>query len=173
MVLAGEARVGRGPAAPPPAPAPSLSGFQLILPSLTLCPRNSGRWFLSVRATDTSSGAAVNSASVAPSTLSSDTNPANNTARATVVVGTSADLGISKSASPNVILYAQTTVFTLTVTNAELNAATAATVWDNLPSGLPGMLLSSSASGGGTLTASAVSSTQFNRTLTLPVGASV
>lgn len=93
---------------------------------------------------------------------------------ATLNIGPRSDLGTSKSASPNMILDAQTTVFALTVTNAGPNAATTATERHELPSGLVGMLLLSlSGSGGGTLTASVVSATQFNGTLTLPVGASV
>ncbi|MEO6017920.1 MAG: DUF11 domain-containing protein, partial [Polaromonas sp.] len=119
-------------------------------------------------------GAVINTTTIAAPAGTTDTDTSNNAGTATVNIGPQADLGITKSASPTVILDAQTTVFTLTISNAGPNAATAATVRDTLPSGLFGMLLlAASGSGGGTLTASVVASTQFNGTLTLPVGASL
>ncbi len=127
-----------------------------------------------LRAVAGTSGAVINTTTIAAPTGTTDTDTSNNTGTATVNIGPQADLSITKSASPTVILDAQTTVFTLTVSNAGPNAATGATVQDNLPSGLFGMvLLGSSGTGGGSLTASSVSSTQFNGTVTVPVGATV
>ena len=62
----------------------SFSGTMIIPSGQTLT--------VLLRATATSDGAAVNSASVVPATLASDTNLTNNTARATVVVGPAAEL---------------------------------------------------------------------------------
>lgn len=119
-------------------------------------------------------GSVINTTTISAPSGTTDPNPANNTATATVNIGPQADLSISKSASPTVILDAQTTTFTITVGNLGPNAATAAKVRDILPAGLFGMaLLSATSAGGGTLTASTVASTQFDGTVTLPVNGSV
>ena len=72
------------------------------------------------------------------------------------------------------ILDAQTTSFTIVVSNLGPNAVTDATTQDVLPSGLFGLvLLSAPSASGGTLTTSTVSSSQFNGTFTLPANSSV
>ncbi len=119
-------------------------------------------------------GAVVNTATIAPPAGTTDTNPGNNSGTAAVNIGPQADLSISKSATPTVILDAQTTSFTIIVRNLGPNAATNATVQDILPSGLFGLtLLSATGASGGTLTVSTVSSSQFNGTFTLPASSSV
>ena len=119
-------------------------------------------------------GAVVNTATIAAPAGTTDTNPGNNTGTVVINIGPQADLSISKSATPTVILDGQTTSFTLIVSNAGPNTATNATVRDTLPSGLFGMvLLSATGASGGTLTASTVASSQFNGTFTLPANSSV
>ena len=62
-------------------------------------------------------------------------------------------MSLTKSATPTVILYDQTTTFTLIARNAGPNTATNATLNDTLPSGLLGMtFLSATGFSGGTLT---------------------
>ena len=120
------------------------------------------------------SGAVVNTTTISPPAGTTDPNPVNNTATAAINIGPQADLTIAKSASPTVILYAQTTVFTITVGNIGPNTATAARVIDVLPPGLFGMvLLGASNAGGGTLTASITASAQFDGTVTLPQNGTV
>ena len=119
-------------------------------------------------------GSVVNTTTIAAPAGTTDTNTANNAGTALVNIGPQADLSISKSATPTVIVDGQTTVFTLTIANAGPNAATGATVRDSLPSGLLGLvLLSATGASGGTLTVSTISSSQFNGTLTLPANSSV
>ena len=119
-------------------------------------------------------GAVVNTATIAAPAGTTDTNPGNNTGTVVINIGPQADLSISKSATPTVILDGQTTSFTLIVSNAGPNTATNATVRDTLPSGLFGMvLISATGASGGTLTASTVASSQFNGTFTLPANSSV
>jgi len=119
-------------------------------------------------------GAVINTATIAPPAGTTDTSPGNNTGTAVVNIGPQADLSITKSATPTIILDGQTTSFTLVVRNLGPNTATNATVQDTLPSGLFGMvLISATGASGGTLTASTVASSQFNGTLTLPASSSV
>jgi len=119
-------------------------------------------------------GAVINTATIAPPAGITDTSPGNNTGTAVVNIGPQADLSVSKSAAPTVILDAQTTTFTLIARNLGPNAVTNATLQDVLPGGLFGMvLLSATSASGGTLTASTVSSSQFNGTFTLPASSSV
>ena len=119
-------------------------------------------------------GTVVNTATIAPPAGITDTSPGNNTGTAVVNIGPQADLSISKSATPTVILDGQTTSFTLIVRNLGPTGVINATVRDTLPSGLFGMvLLSATGASGGTLTVSTVSSSQFNGTFTLPANSSV
>lgn len=119
-------------------------------------------------------GAVINTATIAPPVGTTDTNPGNNSGTVVINIGPQADLSITKSATPTVIVYDQTTTFTLTVRNTGPNTANNATVRDILPGGLFGMtFLSATGFGGGTLTASVTSSSQFDGTLTLPVNGSV
>jgi uncharacterized repeat protein (TIGR01451 family) len=111
----------------------------------------------------------INSASVSPPAGVTDPISSNDTGTVQVFIGGQANLAISKSASPTTLSDNQTTVFTLVVSNAGPLTATNATLFDKLPSGLNGVtLLSSSGSGGGTITALTTSSSQLNATLTLP-----
>ena len=119
-------------------------------------------------------GAVINTTTIATPAGTTDANPGNNFGTVIVNIGPQADLTISKSASPTVILDAQTSTFTIIVGNLGPNAVTNATVVDKLPSGLFGLvLLSATSAGGGTLTVSTLTSTQFNGTFTLPVNGSV
>ncbi|MGB4117281.1 MAG: hypothetical protein WBK51_12115 [Polaromonas sp.] len=120
------------------------------------------------------SGSVINTATVAVPAGVTEVNPANNRGTVTVNIGPQADLSLTKSATPTVILYDQTTTFTLIARNTGPNTATNATVRDILPGGLFGMtFLSATGFGGGTLTASVTSSSQFDGTLTLPTNSSV
>lgn len=120
-------------------------------------------------------GAVLNTATIAPPAGTTDTSPANNTATAAVNIGPQADLSITKSATPTVILVDQTTLFTVTVRNLGPNTATAATFTDTLPSGLAGMAINSitTSSAAATVTSRATSSSQANATMTLPPGTSI
>jgi uncharacterized repeat protein (TIGR01451 family) len=120
------------------------------------------------------SGSVINSATVAAPAGVTEVNPANNRGTVTVNIGPQADLSLTKSATPTVILYDQTTTFTLTARNTGPNTATNATVRDILPGGLFGMtFLSATGFASGTLTASVTTSSQFDATLTLPANSSV
>lgn len=115
-------------------------------------------------------GAVVNTVTVAPPAGTTDVNPANNTSTAVVNIGPQADLSISKTATPTVILVDQTTSFTVTVRNLGPNTATGATFNDTLPSGLAGITITGVATGGAgaTVTARTSVSAQANATMTLP-----
>ena len=120
------------------------------------------------------SGAVINSATIAAPAGVTELNPGNNVGTVTVNIGPQADLSLTKSATPTVILYDQTTTFTLIARNAGPNAATNATLNDTLPSGLLGMtFIGATGFSGGTLTRSVTTSSQFNGTLTLPANSSV
>lgn len=111
----------------------------------------------------------INSATVSPPSGVSDPISSNNSGTVQVTIGGQADLAISKSANPSILNDNQTTLFTLVVSNAGPQTATNATVFDKLPSGLNGAtFVSSSGTGGGTVTALTTSSGQLNATLTLP-----
>lgn len=127
-----------------------------------------------LRAVAGASGSVINTATVVVPAGVTDVNLANNRGTVTVNIGPQADLSLTKSATPTVILYDQTTTFTLIAVNAGPNAATNATVRDILPSGLFGMVfLIATGFSGGTLTASVTTSSQFDATLTLPANSSV
>ncbi|MGE0497779.1 MAG: hypothetical protein AB7I35_18680 [Ramlibacter sp.] len=120
-------------------------------------------------------GAVINTTTIAPPAGTTDTDPSNNSGTATVNIGPQADLSITKSASPTVILPDQTTVFTVTVRNLGPNTATAATFNDTLPSGLAGMTITAVTTSGAsaTVTARATVSSQANATMTLPPSSSI
>ena len=120
------------------------------------------------------SGAVINTATIAAPAGVTELNPGNNVGTVTVNIGPQADLSLTKTATPTVILFDQTTTFTLTARNTGPNAATNATLNDTLPSGLFGMtFLGATGFSGGALIASITTSSQFNATLTLPVNSSV
>lgn len=120
------------------------------------------------------SGSVINTATIAAPAGVTEINSNNNRGTVTINIGPQADLSLSKSATPTVILYDQTTTFTLVARNTGPNAATGATVQDILPSGLLGMtFLSATGFSGGTLTSFVTTSSQFNGTLTLPANSSV
>jgi uncharacterized repeat protein (TIGR01451 family) len=69
------------------------------------------------------------------SSTTTDSQPANNTATASVNVVASADLSISKTASPNPVIAGQQLTYTLTVTNNGPDPAVNPVVKDTLPAG--------------------------------------
>jgi len=85
-------------------------------------------------AADRVAGPLSNTASAAATTA--DPNPANNSSQATVTVTTSADLALTKSASPTTIVFGQPVTYTLTVRNSGPSRAVGATISDPLPAGL-------------------------------------
>ena len=115
-------------------------------------------------------GAVFNTVTIAPPSGTSDTNAGNNTATAAVNIGPQADLSITKSATPTVILVDQTTSFTVAVRNLGPSTATNATFNDTLPSGLAGLTITGVTTGGAgaTVTARTSVSAQANATMTLP-----
>ena len=70
------------------------------------------------------------------STTTTDPNPANNSSQATVTVASSADLALTKSASPTTIVFGQPVTYTLTVRNSGPSRALGASISDPLPAGL-------------------------------------
>jgi uncharacterized repeat protein (TIGR01451 family) len=79
-----------------------------------------------------------------------DPNPANNTATTVTQVGVgpaSADLAVTKTASPNSVTPSGTLTYLITVTNNGPNAATSVVVTDTLPAGV--VLVSATPSAGG------------------------
>ena len=102
------------------------------------------------------------------------TNTGNNAGTAAVNIGPQADLSMTKTATPTVLIDGQATSFTLIMRTAGPSGVINASVRDVLPSGLFGMvLLSATSANGGMLTASAVSSSLFNGTLMLPADSTV
>jgi len=70
------------------------------------------------------------------SSTTTDPNPANNTGSVTVPVLASADLALTKSASPGTIVFGQPVTYTLTTRNNGPSQAVGATITDPLPAGL-------------------------------------
>lgn len=127
-----------------------------------------------LQATAAANGAPVNQATVSPAANASDVNLSNNTGTAAVVIGPSADLSASKSASTPSLVVGQTTLFTLVYANAGPSPVTGARLQDVLPASLGTLtFVSSSGLGSALLTNSATSATTFNGTATLPVGSTL
>ncbi len=93
-------------------------------------------------AADRAAGPLANSTTVGSATT--DPTPDNNTATATVTVGTSADVALTKVATPATIVFGQPVTYTLTARNNGPSSATGVVVSDPLPAGLT---FASSASG--------------------------
>ena len=79
-------------------------------------------------------GSITNEATVLSTATDPNTN--NNSATATTTVRPIADLGLTKTDSPDPVLAGQLLTYTLSVSNAGPHAATGATVTDTLPSGV-------------------------------------
>lgn len=128
-----------------------------------------------LRATGGAAGQVINTATIATPAGTTDPAPSNNAGTALVNVGPQADLSVTKSASPTIILDGQTTVFTITVLNLGPNTATGARLNDTLPAGLSGLTVLSTAqsNAGATITAIATTSSLLTATMTLPAGTSV
>lgn len=127
-----------------------------------------------IRAVGVTAGSWINTTTVAPPLGVAERNPSNNVGTASVIVGAQADLSVSKTATPTTIRDGVTTQFTITIRNTGPQAATAATVRDQLPSGLTGLtFISATSFAGGTLTARANTTSVFDGTLTLPANSSV
>ena len=79
-------------------------------------------------------GALANTASVAAT--ESDPNTANNSATANTTVNASADLAITKTATPNPVVLGNNVTFTITLTNNGPSTATSVTTTDTLPANI-------------------------------------
>jgi uncharacterized repeat protein (TIGR01451 family) len=94
------------------------------------------------------------------SSTTTDSNPANNAASASVDVVPSADLSLTKSSSPNPAIAGQQVTYTLTAANAGPDTAVAAAIVDTLPPGStfqgasPGCTFDPSTGPAGTVTCS-------------------
>ena len=86
-------------------------------------------------AADRAAGPLTNTAS-ATSDSTPDPNPGNNSGSSTVAVTTSADLALTKTATPGTIVFGQPVSYSLTVRNNGPSQATGATISDPLPAGL-------------------------------------
>ena len=127
-----------------------------------------------IRAVAGTPSSVFNTASIAAPGSVTDIVSSNNIGTVFVLIGPLANLSISKSATPTLLVDGQTTSFTLIARNTGPTAVTNATIKDILPSGLSGIVfLSAAGVSGGTLTARATSSSQFNGTVTLPVNSSI
>jgi uncharacterized repeat protein (TIGR01451 family) len=129
---------------------------------------------LVLRATAASDGLRTNTAQVSPPANAADPNLSNNTASATLVVGSRADLSAAKAVNTPTLALGGTTTFTLTYANLGPDTATGANVTDTLPLQM-GTLTFVSASGaaGATLTSSSVTGNTFNGTVTLPASSTL
>jgi len=87
-----------------------------------------------LKAADSTTGVVQNTATVTATTP--DSNPANNTDTAPVVVSPKADLAIVKSASPTAAIPGDNVTYTLVVTNNGPSTATGVSISDPLPSGV-------------------------------------
>jgi len=81
----------------------------------------------------TTSGSTITQTASVASSVTSDPNTGNNSASASVVVGNSADLSVSNSASPVPVLAGNNISYIQTVTNAGPSAATNATFTEQTP----------------------------------------
>ena len=85
-------------------------------------------------APDAAAGPLTNTASASASTP--DPLPANNSGAATIIVSTSADLELTKSATPSTVVFGQVVTYSLTVRNNGPSQAVGASISDPLPAGL-------------------------------------
>ena len=99
-------------------------------------------------------GQLSNTATVTMPGAGVDPTPANNTATDTTTIVAEADLAVSKTDGTLVATPGETTVYTVTVTNAGPSAATGVTVSDVLPAGATAINWTCTASTGSTCTAS-------------------
>ncbi|MFC6282076.1 MULTISPECIES: hypothetical protein [Polaromonas] len=106
----------------------SITGQSTFTGTVTI-PANQTLTIL-LKATAGANGALINSSTVSPPAASNDANLSNNASTATVVVGPSADLAATKSASTPSLALNQTTTFTLVYTNSGPSAVTGATLID-------------------------------------------
>ena len=94
-------------------------------------------------------GAVIYTTTIAAPAGVTKLNPSNNVGTAAINIGSQADLSLTKSATPTVILCSQTTTFTLVARNPGPNVVTNATIDDTindtLPRGLFGMTFLSAA----------------------------
>jgi uncharacterized repeat protein (TIGR01451 family) len=127
-----------------------------------------------LQAVGASATSVVNSASIDPAITISDTHLSNNAATASVVIGPTTNLAITKAASTPSLQIGQTSSFTLIVSNLGPAAVTGASITDNFPTNL-GTVSFVSASGvsAATLTANSLVGNNFLGTATLPVGSTL
>ncbi len=120
----------------------------------------------------TFSGTLSNTATAAVPGGMSDPVPANNSATDTDTVLAGADLSITKTDGRTTASPSDAIIYTIVVSNAGPNAATGATVTDNVPAALTGATWTCVGTAGTTCTAGPVSG-NINDTVTLPVAGSV
>src|SRR5262249_8909481 len=95
---------------------------------------SSGSATITIAVAPTAAGTISNTASLSSTTA--DPNSGNNTASTSTIVGTSADLSITKTGSPNPALAGTPVTYTLMVRNDGPSPAVAVTVIDTLPAGV-------------------------------------
>ncbi|MDM8008999.1 MAG: SdrD B-like domain-containing protein [Phycisphaerae bacterium] len=127
---------------------------------------------ITVTGTAVSAGTAIdNTATIAAPTGVTDGVPGNDSSTATITIGISADLSITKTDGVTSVVPGSSVTYTITASNAGPNAVTGATVTDTFPAALTSVSWVCVGAGGGTCTASG--SGAINDTVNLPVGGSV
>ena len=118
-------------------------------------------------------GALINTATVAPPLGVTDPAPGDNSATDNNPVGPQADLTISKVSSPNPYVPGQLLTYTIVVSNAGPSKVSNARVQDALPAPLASFTWTCTANGAGAACGTAAGSGSIDALVTLPAGTSV
>ena len=114
----------------------AAGGTGNINTTVNLLPAGKATFVINATIATDATGTLVNSATVTAPPTTPDPTPGNGSSTSTTPIIPSADLRITKTASPNPVRASETVTFTLTVTNVGPSMADAVTVTDPLPDGL-------------------------------------
>ncbi|MFN8486061.1 MAG: SdrD B-like domain-containing protein [Caldilineaceae bacterium] len=123
-------------------------------------------------------GNLVNTATIAAPAGTTDPNGANNSATDTDAIVRPVELAITKTDGATLVSRGSQVRYTIVVSNNGPNAVTGATVTDNFPTGILGVLSGTinwtcATTGGATCGGGATGSGNINRTVNLPVGGTI
>ena len=139
---------------------------------VTMPPESTITYTVSATVAAGATGTVVNTATITPPPQSTDTNPANNSATDTDLLGPPADLQITVNDGQTSAVPGSPITYTIVVTNAGPNAATGAAVADAFPSTLTGVTYTATATGGATGFAQSGTG-NIGNTVNMPSGSTV